>query len=423
MGLISRSESHIGAMQPDGLSIRKELSPVLRRRSAKAAAAAEQQRREKAAKMVQTNFRKFLAHKKRMAKHLAGHSIRAEQHWTEDQLAERREFEVKKREKVEQEQRRRAHEIARHNKFKKELKDVQAHTDIQTIFKPKLPSAKEKREAATLLQKIARGFLQRRAMQQCYLLTAEPGLPSLGALIRDCKATFTAVRAYHKPKASPHSQLTYQELREYAKTRAIFEKAFTAVASPSDKPDTVCVRQLKETFAHCDKAPSWKEMRDAAKAVLANKEATSADSTAVTKDTKEVVDDGDSSVKHSDDALATDEAVEETVSSGNEEDEEGSAAVSPRPEPVVEHKSALVRLDAEKLSRADFVQLAFLIYVPRGCGVHPDDVRKSTWMNPIVNGEEASAVFDPSVIRATNLQACLDLVAKSRQERQEQGQE
>ena len=34
-------------------------------------------------------------------------------------------------------------------------------------------------------------------------------------------------------------------------------------------------------------------------------------------------------------------------------------------------------------------EIVFMIYVPRGTGLEAKNVRKSTWLNPLVDGEEA----------------------------------
>ena len=404
MGLRSRSDSHIAMAFS---------SP---RRSSKTDALADQQRREKAARVVQTNLRKFLAHKKRMAKHLTGRSIRAEQKWTEEELAEQKEFEARKHEKVEEEKRRRAREAAQRNKLKKELQNVQAHSDIQTIFRPAVPSAKERRHAATCLQKIVRGFLQRRAMRACYLLTAEPGIPALPVLIKECKTVFAAVQDFHSVKKSARSvPVSYRELKLYTGKRLEFQKAYSDIANSAEStspPGVVCIRELMQVFAGCDKAPSWKEVRTAARAVLARHGKQMAELRRKEDNTDSTADDESNEASNT----AASDAEEQATESDEELAGEGEDETETPMAPV---KSVLLRLDATELTREEFLELAFLIYVPIGSGVTAKDARKSTWLNPLVDGEDTGVLSNPAVLQGTDLQRCLDLVAQSRQERQE----
>ena len=42
-----------------------------------------------------------------------------------------------------------------------------------------------------------------------------------------------------------------------------------------------------------------------------------------------------------------------------------------------------------KLKEKDVVESAFMIYVPKATGLKTENLRKSTWLNPLVDGEEA----------------------------------
>ncbi|XP_052282684.1 uncharacterized protein LOC127879720 isoform X3 [Dreissena polymorpha] len=79
------------------------------------------------------------------------------------------------------------------------------------------------------------------------------------------------------------------------------------------------------------------------------------------------------------------------------------------------------------LCKADTLSLVFYIYVPPGTGL--SGTRQSTWMNPIINGQEARKLIDHALkqenragsefVEGSPLKPCADMVMRSRRERRE----
>lgn len=55
----------------------------------------------------------------------------------------------------------------------------------------------------------------------------------------------------------------------------------------------------------------------------------------------------------------------------------------------------------------------FYLYLPSGSNFKSSHVRKSTWLNPIVDGKEALAMKE-KIAKQTDLKRCLELVAAMR---------
>ncbi|XP_071510909.1 uncharacterized protein [Diadema antillarum] len=72
------------------------------------------------------------------------------------------------------------------------------------------------------------------------------------------------------------------------------------------------------------------------------------------------------------------------------------------------------------LKEREVSEIVFMIYVPRGSGLQPKEVRKSTWLNPLVDGEEARKMLGTDAVKDIQLQKSLELVFNSMQERKEQ---
>ena len=47
----------------------------------------------------------------------------------------------------------------------------------------------------------------------------------------------------------------------------------------------------------------------------------------------------------------------------------------------------------EKLNEKEVAEVAFMIYVPQGSSLKTQDTRKSTWLNPLVDGKEAKKLM------------------------------
>ncbi|XP_052794192.1 uncharacterized protein LOC128227574 isoform X4 [Mya arenaria] len=76
---------------------------------------------------------------------------------------------------------------------------------------------------------------------------------------------------------------------------------------------------------------------------------------------------------------------------------------------------------ATGLKKADALNLMFYIYVPPGAGL--ENTRQSTWMNPIINGQEARKMIGSEFVETAPLKPCAAMVMKSRRERREKEEE
>lgn len=72
------------------------------------------------------------------------------------------------------------------------------------------------------------------------------------------------------------------------------------------------------------------------------------------------------------------------------------------------------------LKEREVSEIVFMIYVPRGTGLEAKNVRKSTWLNPLVDGEEARKMLGSDAVKDIELSKSLQLVVNSMQERKEQ---
>ncbi|XP_031551297.1 uncharacterized protein LOC116288619 isoform X2 [Actinia tenebrosa] len=71
------------------------------------------------------------------------------------------------------------------------------------------------------------------------------------------------------------------------------------------------------------------------------------------------------------------------------------------------------------LTKAEAVEILFQIYVPRGTGMKLSDVRKSTWLNPLNDGQDIMQLLSKKDLEATNLAKCLSLVANAGKDNEE----
>ena len=46
-----------------------------------------------------------------------------------------------------------------------------------------------------------------------------------------------------------------------------------------------------------------------------------------------------------------------------------------------------------KLNEKEVIEVTFMIYVPQGSNLKLQDTRKSTWLNPLVDGKEAKKLM------------------------------
>ncbi|XP_033105958.1 uncharacterized protein LOC117108121 isoform X2 [Anneissia japonica] len=73
-----------------------------------------------------------------------------------------------------------------------------------------------------------------------------------------------------------------------------------------------------------------------------------------------------------------------------------------------------------KLKEAQVIETSFQIYVPPGCGLTTDQTRKSTWLNPLVNGVEAKRLMGSSEVEKAQLRKSMSLVFGVFRERKEE---
>lgn len=69
------------------------------------------------------------------------------------------------------------------------------------------------------------------------------------------------------------------------------------------------------------------------------------------------------------------------------------------------------------LRKAEAVEVVFHIYIPKGTGLTLADVRKSSWMNPLVNGQDVNKVLSKKDLKFTSLDKVFKMIADSRKER------
>lgn len=63
--------------------------------------------------------------------------------------------------------------------------------------------------------------------------------------------------------------------------------------------------------------------------------------------------------------------------------------------------------------------MVFQIYVPKGTGLSLADVRKSTWMNPLISGQDVTKLLNKKDLKFTSLDKCLSLIADAQGDRSE----
>ncbi|XP_072039356.1 LOW QUALITY PROTEIN: uncharacterized protein [Amphiura filiformis] len=72
-----------------------------------------------------------------------------------------------------------------------------------------------------------------------------------------------------------------------------------------------------------------------------------------------------------------------------------------------------------KLKEKDVVETAFMIYVPPGTGLKIDNLRSSTWLNPLVKGEEARKLMGSEHVEQTSYLTSIQVVAAALNEHKE----
>ena len=71
------------------------------------------------------------------------------------------------------------------------------------------------------------------------------------------------------------------------------------------------------------------------------------------------------------------------------------------------------------LTKSEAVEVVFQIYIPKGTGLNLADVRKSTWMNPLIDGQDVKKILSKRDLKLTSLDKVLTLVADSQNDRNE----
>ncbi|XP_066286113.1 microtubule-associated protein futsch-like [Branchiostoma lanceolatum] len=69
------------------------------------------------------------------------------------------------------------------------------------------------------------------------------------------------------------------------------------------------------------------------------------------------------------------------------------------------------------LKKKEVVEVAFQIYVPSGTGLTQQETRRSTWLNPIVNGLEGNKYMGSEQVEETDYKTCAGVVQKAYRER------
>ncbi|CAB4021426.1 Structure-specific endonuclease subunit SLX4, partial [Paramuricea clavata] len=91
-------------------------------------------------------------------------------------------------------------------------------------------------------------------------------------------------------------------------------------------------------------------------------------------------------------------------------------------EKEVDDAIAMVTKDSPKgrnLTKSEAVEVVFQIYIPKGTGLTLADVRKSTWMNPLIDGQDVKKILSKKDLKFTSLDKVLNLVADSQTDRNE----
>ncbi|XP_028401468.1 uncharacterized protein LOC114524554 isoform X2 [Dendronephthya gigantea] len=91
-------------------------------------------------------------------------------------------------------------------------------------------------------------------------------------------------------------------------------------------------------------------------------------------------------------------------------------------EKEIEDAVAMVIKDSPKgrnLTKSEAVEIVFQIYIPKGTGLNLADVRKSTWMNPLIDGQDVKKILSKKDLEFTSLDKVLTLVADSQTDRNE----
>ncbi len=65
------------------------------------------------------------------------------------------------------------------------------------------------------------------------------------------------------------------------------------------------------------------------------------------------------------------------------------------------------------------MEVVFQIYIPKGTGLTLTDVRKSTWMNPLIDGQDVKKILSKKDLKLTSLDKVFNLVAGSQTDRNE----
>ncbi|XP_071786845.1 uncharacterized protein [Asterias amurensis] len=76
------------------------------------------------------------------------------------------------------------------------------------------------------------------------------------------------------------------------------------------------------------------------------------------------------------------------------------------------------KLDS-KLTEKEVIEITFMIYVPQGSNLRLEDTRKSTWLNPLVDGKEAKKLMGSDSVEKAEYAKSLQVVFAAFQERQE----
>ncbi|XP_065838943.1 uncharacterized protein [Oscarella lobularis] len=221
---------------------------------------AEKTRRERAARVMQRNFRYFLSRKKEIAGRLAEHRSPIDPSWsTEHQKTMWRREEQRRKEQ----ERKHAELYKTHRKRMASLKEVKAHTDIRRAFHKNEVPLKVQEQAAVAIQKIWKGYRERKARKDFLAESVWSGFCDRD-VVKDYYRRVVRLQIVHGSNVVSNSSFVH--LKEYVQRRNAYCQVFAALAEDG----RLKRRFFKTFFNKCGHYPQMKEINDALTAVTKN---------------------------------------------------------------------------------------------------------------------------------------------------------
>jgi hypothetical protein len=295
----------------------------------------ERERKERAATVLQRNFRSFLHRKKEMEKNIGDRENLLDKAWITQYrkgMAQKQTDRQKGSEKF-------MHQRARdYRKRMKSLNAVQAHWDIYKIFHPTAVPKEVKIKAALTIQRVWKGYRERKA-QRAFTATSLLSGASPRHVVCDFYGQVERLRQMHHCEQFVGPNANFSVLQDYATRRDAYQKAFKKLTTNGK----LSFNKLKEFFKECCHFPTTEDLQRAVLAVT------------------------------------------------------GAASVE----------------EVKDLTLEQSLDAMFYLYLPLGSNIEPSHRRRSTWLNPMVDGKEALAMKE-KIDKDTDLQKCLTLVRDAR---------